>query len=96
MKDLLKAGAIRAVRTVCQALVSMLPVGIVITPAVLQGLSWEFLYVILAWLGTALLAGLVAFLTAISTGLPEVDYARDLYQYHDEPEDSEVEEDEDE
>lgn len=88
-----RATLIRSVRTFCQALASMLPVGTVITPVMIQALDWSILYVILAWLGTGLLAGLAAALTAIATGLPEVEYEFDRIMNEDEPEDSEVPDD---
>ena len=90
MNIFIKASIIRAIRTVCQTLASMLPVGAVITPSLLQSLDWNFLYVFLAWFGTGLLSGVASLLTSIATGLPEVDYEQHLYMSVDEPEDSEV------
>ncbi len=94
MSTFIKASLIRAIRTTCQALASMLPVGMVITPAMIQALDWSIVYVILAWLGTGILAGVASILTSIGTGLPEVEYEKHLYQYHDEPADSEVDDEE--
>lgn len=88
-----KATLVRALRTVCQTLASMLPVGAVITPSLLQSMDWSFLFVILAWIGTGLLSGVASMLTSIATGLPEVEYEHNLYMSADEPEDSEVSED---
>lgn len=88
-----KAAAYRSLRTVCQTLASMLPVGAVVTPSLLQSMDWSFLFVILAWIGTGLLSGVASMLTSIATGLPEVDYEQHLYMSADEPEDSEVDED---
>ena len=93
MRDFWKCAAVRALRTVCQTLASMLPVGAVVTPSLLQSVDWSFLLVILAWIGTGLLSGVASILTSIATGLPEVDYEQHLYMSHDEPEDSEVVED---
>lgn len=76
MRTLAYSALIRSLRTTCQTLGGMIPVGIVITPAILQGLDWSFAYVILAWLATGLLAGLGCFLTCIVAGLPEVDKGR--------------------
>ena len=90
MNTFIKASLIRSLRTVCQTLASMLPVGAVITPSLLQSMDWSFLYVILAWLGTGLLSGVASILTSIATGLPEVDYEQHLYMSVDEPQDSEV------
>lgn len=86
MNTFIKASLIRAVRTVCQTLASMLPVGAVITPSLLQSLDWGFLYVFLAWLGTGLLAGVASMLTSIATGLPEVDYVDDELEEEEEDE----------
>ena len=68
-----KSALIRALRTICQSLASTLPVGFVITPMMVQEANWTMVYVILAWLGTGLLAGLTSILMSIATGLPEVD-----------------------
>lgn len=68
-----KAALTRALRTVAQALISTIPVGLAITPEMIQKANWQILYVVLAWLGTGLLAGLTSILSAIATGLPEVD-----------------------
>lgn len=94
MNTFIKASLIRGLRTVCQTLASMLPVGAVITPSLLQSMDWSFLYVILAWLGTGLLSGVASILTSVATGLPEVEYEQHLYMSADEPEDAEVTEDE--
>lgn len=95
MNKLIKASLIRALRTVCQTLASMLPVGAVVTPSLLQSMDWSFLFVILAWLGTGALSGVASLLTSIATGLPETKYEMALHMNHDEPEDSEVIEHED-
>lgn len=72
-KEFWKAAAIRALRTVCQTLGSTLPVGIVITPVMIQNADWTVLYVVAAWLGTGLLNGVASLLTSIATGLPEAE-----------------------
>lgn len=61
-KALLKAAGIRALRTVAQTAVAMIPVGVSITDV-----GWY------AVAGTAVLAGIVSLLTSLATGLPEVD-----------------------
>ena len=71
-----KAAGIRALKTVCQTLASTLPVGFVVTPVMIQQLDWSVVYVVLAWLGTATLNGIVSMLTSLA-GLPEVDDDRD-------------------
>ena len=87
MNKLIKAALIRALYTVCESLASTLPIGFVITPAMIQSFDWSFLYVIAAWIGTALLAGFFAFLRAIVSGLPEVDYYIDEEYVEEEEED---------
>lgn len=84
MNTFIKATLIRAIRTVCQTAVAMIG-----TALVLSDVNW--------WMvaSASLLAGILSVLTSVATGLPEVDYEQHLYQYYDEPEDSEVE-DEDE
>ena len=66
-----RAALTRAVKTVAQTLGANLIVGGV-SAAALQGLNIETLYVILAWLGTGLLAGLGSLLWSLA-GLPEVE-----------------------
>lgn len=72
-KNFWKAALIRAFRTVCQELATTIPAGLVVTPIMIQQLDISVLYVILAWLATALLGGVVSILTSIATGLPEVE-----------------------
>ena len=55
-----KAAGIRAIKTVCQTAVAMIPVGVMVSEV-----NW------LAVAGTAILAGIVSMLTSIA-GLPEV------------------------
>lgn len=72
-KNFLKAAFVRALKTVCQTLLGMLPVEFTITPVMLQNANWSMFWVVLAWLGTGLLSGLMSILTSIVAGLPEVD-----------------------
>ena len=65
-----KAAGVRAIKTVCQTLGSTLPAGFVITPVMVQNADWSMIYVVIAWLGTGLLAGLGSLLTSVK-GLPE-------------------------
>lgn len=60
-KDFWVAAGIRALRTVCQTAVGMIPAAVMITDV-----DW------LAVLGTAALAGVISILTSVATGLPEV------------------------
>lgn len=71
-KDFWIAAFVRAGRTVCQNLVSTIPVGFAVTPVMLQELKWSYVYIVLAWLATGVLAGVTSILTSIAGGLPEV------------------------
>lgn len=55
-----KAAAVRAVKTICQTAVAMIPVGVMVSEV-----NW------IAVAGTAVLAGVVSMLTSVA-GLPEV------------------------
>ena len=85
MSNFWKCAAIRALRTFCQSLLSTIPAGATITPVMIQTLDWSFLYVIAAWVGTALLAAFLALVASVATGLPEVDY--DTEEWEDEDDD---------
>ena len=80
MNTFIKASIIRAIRTVCQTAVSVIG-----TAFVLADVNWW------AVVSASLLAGILSILTSVATGLPEVEYEQHLYQYYDEPADSEVE-----
>ena len=67
-----KAAGIRALKTMAQSLASMLPVGLVITPVMVQEADWTVVYVIVAWLATGLLSGVASLLTSLA-GLPELE-----------------------
>lgn len=60
-KNFLKCAGIRAIKTICQTAVALIPVGVSINEV-----SWQVV------LGTSALAGVLSLLTSISTGLPEV------------------------
>lgn len=90
MNTLIRAALIRALWTAGETLVSTLPAGVVITPAMIQSLDWTFLYVILAWLGTGALSFVITFFKCLKTGLPEVDMEEEDYD------EEEFEDDEDE
>lgn len=66
-----KCAGIRALKTVCQTLASTLPVGFVVTPVMIQELDYSIVYIVLAWLVTGVLSGIVSMLTSLA-GLPEV------------------------
>ena len=61
MKKWIKCASIRAIKTIAQTMVAMIPVGISINEV-----SW------LTVIGTSLLAGILSLLTSIA-GIPEVE-----------------------
>lgn len=79
-KTFWKATAVRAIRTVCQSAIALIPAS-----ALLSEVEWKLVA------SASILAGIVSVLTSIATGLPEVKYRQDLYMSVDEPADSEVE-----
>ena len=79
MNTFIKASLIRAIRTICQTAVAVIG-----TAFVLADVNWW------AVVSASLLAGILSILTSIATGLPEVEYEHHLYMSQDEPDDSEV------
>lgn len=79
MSNFIKSALIRAIRTVCQTAVAMIG-----TAVVLSDVNWWMV------VSASILAGILSILTSVATGLPEADYEMALYMNHDEPEDSEV------
>lgn len=79
MNTFIKYTLNRAIRTICQTAVAVIG-----TAFVLSDVNWW------AVVSASLLAGILSVLTSVATGLPEVEYENSLYQYHDEPIDSEV------
>ena len=82
MNAFIKASLIRAIRTIAQTAVAVIG-----TAFVLSDVNWW------AVVSASLLAGVLSILTSVATGLPEVDYEQHLYMSHDEPSDSEVDND---
>ena len=83
MNTFIKASLVRAIRTICQTAVAVIG-----TAFVLADVNWW------AVVSASLLAGILSILTSVATGLPEVDYEQHLYMSVDEPQDSEVNDDE--
>ena len=81
-KNFWKYAFYRAIRTVCQTAIALIPASALITEV-----EWKLVA------SASLLAGFVSILTSIATGLPEAEYENHLYQYYDEPADSEVQDD---
>ena len=80
MNTLIKASLIRATWTFFE--VAVVTIGTNAT--FLTDVNW------LMVLSASALGFIVAFLKCMATGLPEVEYENHLYQYYDEPADSEV------
>ena len=85
MSNFIKYALIRAIKTVCQTAVATIG-----TALVISDVNWGIV------VSASLLAGLLSLLTSVATGLPEAEYAEHIYMSHEEPEDSEVTDDEDE
>lgn len=85
MSNFVKYALIRAIKTVCQTAVATIG-----TAFVISDVHWGIV------VSASLLAGLLSLLTSVATGLPEAEYAEHIYMSHEEPEDSEVTNDEDE
>ena len=66
-----KAAAKRALRTVGQTLAGQIPAGLIITPTMIQNANWSYLDIVLAWLATGIVAGIMSLCTSLG-GLPEV------------------------
>lgn len=60
-KDFWRASFVRAIRTLCQAALALIPAAVTI-----DQVDWR------AVIGTAALAAVVSILTSIASGLPEV------------------------
>lgn len=82
MNTFIKASIIRAIRTICQCAVSLIPAS-----ALLTDINWALIA------SASILAGIVSILTSIATGLPEVEYQEHIHMSMDEPEDAEVHDD---
>lgn len=83
MDQFIKYAIIRAIRTICQTAVATIG-----SSAVFADVNWPLV------ISASCLAGILSILTSVATGLPEADYAEHIYMSHEEPEDSEVEDDE--
>ena len=84
MNTFIKASLIRAARTIAQTAISTIAVFSTGEIVGITDVNW--------WLvaSASVLAGILSILTSVATGLPEVEYEHHLYQYYDEPADSEV------
>ena len=86
MNNTIKSALIRAGHTFWQTLAATAPVGIKITAEQITNADLkQIALAILAWLGTAVLAGVFSFIKSMAVGMPEttppdVDYTWDQYQ----------------
>lgn len=85
MNNFIKYALIRAIKTVCQAAIGLIPAS-----AVISEVDWRLVA------SASILAGIVSILTSIAIGLPEADYDEYINMDVEEPDDAEVVEDEDE
>jgi hypothetical protein len=76
-KKTLKAAFNRAIRTFFQSLASSLPVGFIITPEMISKANWNYLMIVLAWIATALFAGVASLVTSFARGMPEIGVEND-------------------
>ncbi len=84
MNNFIKYALIRCVRTICQTAIATIGSAVVFTDV-----NWPMV------VSASCLAGILSLLTSVATGLPEVEYAEHIHMSHDEPEDSEVSDNED-
>ena len=81
MNNFAKYALIRMARTIAQTAIATIG-----TAVVLSDIDVKLV------ISASILAGILSLLTSIATGLPEVEFENSLYMYHDEPDDSEVKE----
>ena len=79
MNNFIKYALIRCVRTICQTAIATIGSAVVFTDV-----NWPMV------VSASCLAGILSLLTSVATGLPEVEYAEHIHMSQDEPEDSEV------
>lgn len=83
MDNFIKYALIRMARTIAQTAIATIGSAVVFTDV-----NWAMV------ISASCLAGVLSLLTSVATGLPEVEYAEHIHMSHDEPEDSEVSDDE--
>lgn len=84
MNNFVKYALIRMCRTIAQTAIATIGSAVVFTDV-----NWAVV------VSASCLAGILSLLTSVATGLPEVEYAEHIHMSHDEPEDSEVSDNED-
>lgn len=84
MNNFVKYALIRMARTIAQT-----AIGTIGGALVFADVNWPMV------VSASCLAGILSLLTSVATGLPEVEYAEHIHMSQDEPEDSEVSNNED-
>lgn len=79
MNNFIKHITWRAVRTMCQCAVSLIPAS-----ALISEVDWRLVA------SASVLSGIVSVLTSIATGLPETDLEKAMHMNKDEPDDAEI------
>ena len=98
-KEYWKAILMRAWHAVWETAAATLPTTIVITPAMIEHFDISILIAVLAWVLTALVAGVISIIKSLAVGVPEADYQQSLEQLaelREEPPTDEEDEDEEE
>lgn len=96
-KDFWKALLIRAWHAAWETAAATLPAAIIVTPQMIEQLNWTtvkgYLFAFLAWLLTAVFAGILSAIKSAKVGMPETQLAETLYALDNDPE---LDDDEDE
>ncbi len=79
-KEYWKAILMRAWHAVWETAAATLPTTIVITPAMIEHFDISILVAVLAWVLTALVAGVFSIIKSLAAGVPEADYEQALKQ----------------
>lgn len=85
--DYWKAIFMRAWHAVWETAAATLPASIIITPAMIEHFDCKVFYVVLAWIATALMAGVFSIVKSLAAGVPEVNLQQTLYDQYNDPED---------
>lgn len=86
----------RAWHAVWETASATLPATFVITPAMIQHFDWHIIYVVIAWVLTALFAGFISLVKSLAVGIPEAEYLDTIDYLDDDEYDDDVEDTEDE
>lgn len=89
MGNFWKYALIRAARTIAQTAISTVAVFSTSEIVGITDINWGLV------ISASILAGILSILTSVTTGLPEVDFEQHVYMNAEEPDDSEVIENDD-